>query len=275
MARGSGSSRYTVQALARALRLLGEFSPSEQRLPLGVLSARTGLARPTAFRLLSTMEEAGFVVKEGSDYRLGFKCFVLGNVAAEGLDLRRVAHPHLEALRDATGETTQIAILDNWLVVYLDRVSSLQPVAYMTSRVGSIVQAHCTSLGKVLLAFRPEDDVAAWAATETFRAYTPNTITSVDRLLEELRATRERGYALDEQERQVGVRCIGAPIRDHEGEVVAAISIAAPGERMPRSLIGSQMAAHVIAAARQISRHLGAADEKSFGPSSKEDLGQG
>src|SRR5439155_20784672 len=138
-------------------------------------------------------------------------------------DLRETAHPHLVALRDSTRETTQIAILDHWQVVYLERVLSPLPVGFMRSRAGAILPAYCTALGKTLLAFRPEAEVDAWAATQKFAALTPHTITSARRLLKELRAIRANGYGVDEEEREHGVRCIAAPIRNHGGEVVAAV----------------------------------------------------
>ena len=255
------AGRYTVDAAAKALELLVTFSFNDRRLSLAALAARTGIPRATAFRLLSTLEGAGFVVKENGDYRLGIKCFVLGNVAAADLDLRQVAQPHLGALRDLTGETTHIAILDHWQVVYLERVPSLKPVGFMRSRAGAILPAYCTGLGKVLLANRPEEEVSAWVATQSFKAWTPHTITARKRLIEELRATRARGYAIDEQEHELGVRCVAAPVRNHQGEVVAAISVAGPTERMPRTLVGSDTAKAVVAAAQEISLHLGAAQE--------------
>lgn len=248
---------YTVDAAAKALQILSAFSLDDPRLSLAELAARTGIPRATAFRLLTTLEQAGFVAKEAAEYRLGFKCFVLGNVAGADLDLRREALPHLTALRDATGETTQIAVLDNWQVVFLERVLSKQAVAYMTSRAGAILPAYCTGLGKVLLAARPEDEVTAWAATQTFKAHTPNTVTSVRRLRAELAATRERGYAVDEQEREIGVSCIAAPVRDWQGDVVAAVSVAGPSERLPSRLVGSEMSGQVVAAAHALSTHLG------------------
>jgi DNA-binding IclR family transcriptional regulator len=253
--------RYTVDAAAKALELLNAFSFQDRRLSLAELASRTGIPRATAFRLLSTLEEAGFVVKESGDYRLGVKCFVLGNIAAADLDLRQVAQPHLSALRDETGETTHLAILDHFQVVYLERLPSPKPVGFMRSRIGAITPAYCTGLGKVLLAHRPEKDVAAWAATQTFKAMTPQTITSRKRLIEELRTTRARGYAIDEQEHEHGVRCIAAPVRNHQGDVVGAISVAGPAERMPRTLVGSDVARAIVATAQAISIRLGAAQE--------------
>ena len=251
------ANRYSVTAVVKALQLLATFSVRERQLSLAELASRTGIPRATAFRLLSTLEEEGFLVKEDGEYRPGFKCFVLGSVAAASLDLRKEARAGLVALRNDTGETAQIAILDSWQVVYLDRIPSQQAVGYMTARAGAILPAYCTGLGKVLLAHRPEGEVATWAATQTFKALTPNTITSVERLADEMRAIRERGYATDEQERETGVRCIAAPIRDHDGDVVAAISVAGPADRMPQQLVGSEMAAKVVAAAQAISFRLG------------------
>lgn len=261
MPRVTPTSRYTVDAVAKALELLEAFSFEERRLSLAELAAKTGIPRATAFRLLATLEETGFVVKESGDYRLGIKCFVLGNVVAANLDLRQVAHPHLVALRDRTAETTQIAILDHWQMVYLERVPSPHPVGFMRSRAGAILPAYCTGLGKTLLAFRPEAEVEAWAMKQTFKPLTPHTLTSSERLLEDLRVIRTRGYGLDEEELEVGVRCIAAPVRNHESTVVAAISVAGPSERMPRTLAGSDMAKSVVAAAHEISIDLGASQE--------------
>jgi IclR family transcriptional regulator, KDG regulon repressor len=160
-------------------------------------------------------------------------------------------------LRDVTGETTQIAILADWQIVYLERVLSTQAVGYMTSRAGTVLPAYCTGLGKVLLAFQPEEAVRAWAMKQSFSRLTPNTITSAKALMSELREIRLRGYATDDEEREHGVRCIAAPIIDHTGEVVAAISVAGPSERMPQQLVGSDVANQVLAAAAAISQRIG------------------
>lgn len=265
MKRGSKvvqSRRYTVDAAAKALELLSTFSFREPRLSLAELAQRTGIPRATAFRLLSTLEESGFLQKVHGAYQLGIKCFVLGNIVAGGLDLRETARPHLVALRDATGETVQIAILDHWQVVYLERMLSPQPVGFMRSRAGAILPAYCTGLGKTLLAHRPEAEVQAWAARQKFPALTPATITSAKRLMKELSEIRERGYGLDLEEREKGVCCVAAPVYNHTGEVVAAISAAAPRPRMPRELVGSEVAAAVVSAARAISIDLGAVEDE-------------
>jgi DNA-binding IclR family transcriptional regulator len=253
--------RYTVDAAAKALELLSVFSFREPRLSLADLAARTGIPRATAFRLLSTLEQSGFLAKDHGAYQVGIKCFVLGNIVAGGLDLRETAHPHLVALRDATRETTQIAILDHWQVVYLERVPSPYPAGFMRTRAGAILPAYCTGLGKTLLAYSPEADVEGWAAKQKFPPLTPHTITSAKRLLKELRVIRERGYAIDDEEREKGVRCLAAPIRNHNGDVVAAVSVAGPIDRLPTDLLGTEVAAAVVAAARAISIDLGAVED--------------
>ncbi len=253
--------RYTVDAAAKALDLLGVFSFREPRLSLAELATRTGIPRPTAFRLLTTLEQAGFVSKVHGEYQLGIKCFVLGNIVSSTLDLREKAQPHLEALRDATGETAHLAVLETWQVLYLERLQSPHPIGFMRSRIGVVVPAYCTGLGKTLLAFKPEKEASAWLRTQTLKPMTPNTITAPRRLLKDLRAIRERGYAVDDQEHELGVRCIAAPVCDHAGEVVAAISVAGPANRMPRTLVGSAMAATIVAAARAISSELGAVSD--------------
>jgi DNA-binding IclR family transcriptional regulator len=260
------ASRYTVDAAAKALDLLSAFSFREPRLSLADLAIRTGIPRPTAFRLLTTLEQAGFVAKVNGEYQPGIKCFVLGNVVAANMDLRAKAQAHLERLRDVTGETVHLAVLDEWQVLYLERLQSPHPIGFMRSRIGAIVPAHCTSLGKTLLAFRAPDDVESWMRAQTLKTMTPGTITSPRRLLKELRAIRERGYGLDEQEHELGVRCIAAPIRNHTGEVVAAISIAGPADRMPTPLIDSAMAGNLVATARAISLELGASADTTLKP---------
>lgn len=255
------AGRYTVDAAAKALELLNAFSFKERRLSLSDLAGRTGIPRATAFRLLATLEQSGFIGKAGAEYHLGIKCLVLGNVVAADLDVREKAHPHLVTLRDVTRETSHVAVLHQWQVVYLERVPSPQPVGFMQSRAGAILPAYCTALGKTLLAYRPEAEVAAWAATQAFTALTPHTNISALRLMEELQLIRERGYGLDEQEHEIGVRCIAAPVRNHRGEVVAAISVAGPEYRMPATLKGSALAAQVCASARAISLELGAYED--------------
>jgi DNA-binding IclR family transcriptional regulator len=267
----SDGPQYRVQSVERALQLLGTFNQDERQLALAELAERVGIPRPTAFRLLSTLEAQGFVRRVGTDYCLGFRCFVLGNVVKADLAVEREALPFLEALRDVTGETTQLGILDGWKVVYLARVFSHLPVAYMRSRVGVVLPAYCTGLGKALLAELPPEEVERWSRAQHFPRLTPTTLASPEDLLGDLAATRRRGYALDQEEREVGVACIAAVVRDDAGVPVAAISAAGPVDRLPRDLEGSEMASQVVAAAAGISERLGYVAQRTASPAANSD----
>jgi len=254
----SASNRYRVAAADKVLELLNTFITTTPPHTLNSLAAATSIPTATAFRMLSTLEDQGFVVKSASaEYSLGYKCLLLGNAVEAGLELRAEAIPLMESLRDLSGESVRIAILEHWQVVYIERVPSLQPVGFMTSRAGSILPAYCTGLGKCLLAFMPLDEVVAWANTVTFPQLTAKTITSVDELLADLSTVRGRGYSVDNQERQPGVSCIAAPIRNSRGEVIASISVAGPTERLPAELVGSELAKQVVATANAVSQRMG------------------
>jgi DNA-binding IclR family transcriptional regulator len=250
-------ARYRVAAVEKALELLSAFSHERPHQSLADLAETTGLPRPTAFRILNALEAGGFVRREGTDYALGFKCFMLGNVASIDITIANEAQPYLESLRDVTGETTQLAVLEDWQVVYLSRVRSHQAVAYMRSRVGAVLPAYCTGLGKALLAAAHRPAVEAWMRTQQFPRVTPNTITSHEEMVAELDRTAERGYSIDDEEREPGVRCIASVIRDATGEGIAAVSVAGPPTRMPEDLVGSDMAKHVVACASAISERMG------------------
>jgi DNA-binding IclR family transcriptional regulator len=131
----------------------------------------------------------------------------------------------------------------------------------MRTRAGAILPAYCTALGKTLLAYAPEADVLAWVATQKFPPLTAHTITTAKRLLRDLRVIRERGYGIDDEEREKGVRCLAAPVRNHNGGVVAAVSVAGPTDRMPPDLAVTELAPAVVAAARAISIDLGAVED--------------
>jgi IclR family transcriptional regulator, acetate operon repressor len=250
-----GDNRYRVQAADRALTLLRCFEQEPRQRSLAELADTIGVPRPSAFRLLSTLEQHGFVRRIGQTYALGHRCLVLGSVYQADLGVEVVALPVLERLRDETGETTQLAVLEDWQVVYLARVLSHQPVAYMRSRAGAVLPAYCTGLGKALLATREPDEVAAWARRQAFPRQTPNTLTTADTLLDDLAVTRERGYAIDDEEREVGVRCVAAPVYDGSGEAIAAISVAGPPGRLPLDL--GEVAGQVTACAAELSERMG------------------
>ena len=259
------AARYTVDAAAKALELLGVFSFREPRLSLADLAKRTGIPRATAFRLLSTLEQSGFLAKEHGAYQLGIKCFVLGNIVAGGLDLRETAHPHLVALRDATRETTQIAILDHWQVVYLERMLSPLPVGFMRARSGAILPAYCTALGKLLLANLPEAEQRDLLTSMKLAKRGPNTITSKKALSEELEHIGDAGFAVNDEELASELYAIAVPVRDAGAEVVAAVGLSAHSSVISLEEMVDALSPHLVSTADRISARLGyrRADEQS------------
>lgn len=217
------------------------------------VASATGIPRPTAFRLLATLQDSNWIYKDGVHYRLGFKCFQLGAVAGEGLEIRTQALPYLVELRDRTDLNVQIAKLEDWRVVYLERVVAQRQSVPMPSRAGSILPAHCTALGKVLLAGKDLEAVVAWSDRVGLKEFTPRTITTAPELLAELVKVRSLGYAIERGERESHVSCIAAPVTDANGKVVAALSIAGPSSRYPEALIGSDLATSVVQTAAQVS----------------------
>lgn len=259
-------SRYHVQSAGRVLEVLEALAADTEPASLADLITRTGMAKSTVFRLIATLEDKGFVRKVAGGYVLGRKCIMLANAAREAVDLREEAQPQLRRLRDLTGETVQLAVLDDWQVVYLARMLSPKPVGYMRSRVGAVLPANCTGLGKAMLAYRSRPAVERWCRTQTFPRLTSTTLTSAEELLRELDVIAARGFALDMGEREPEVRCVAAPVRDVTGTVVAAISAAGPRERMSAELAASDLARHVVTVARALSGDLGCPPELLAGP---------
>lgn len=246
-----------IKSLTRALQLLETLRATPEGLELRTIATRTSLPKGTAHRILGTLVKHGFVEQDKGVYRIGVRAFVVGSAFLAHLDLRTKALPYLFELRNRTGETVQLAILENFHVVYIERVLSQFPIAYMKSRVGAVIPAYCTGLGKAMLAFSTPEIVQRYLDTVRLEPFTEHTITDPARFVEELNETRWRGYAIDRGEREESVRCVAAPIFNHEGIVIAAVSVAGPAERMSWPLEGSPLAEKVIEIAHQVSAVIG------------------
>jgi DNA-binding IclR family transcriptional regulator len=254
---GRDKPKYKAQSAEKLLEILNSFLLGPQGQTVAGVAAATGISRPTASRLLSTLEAQEYVVRVDGKYRLGHKCILLGSAAVGSLDLQEQARPIMRSLCAATKESVQLGVLSDWKLVYVEQVSAPRSVAYMTSRVGSILPAYCTGLGKALLAYEPKEKLEGWASVTSFDGYTPTTLTNAAALLEDLAQIRGRGYAIDNAEREPEVRCVAAPVCNSVGEVIAAVSVAGPSERLPADLAGSDLAKQVVAAATSISLRLG------------------
>ena len=193
---------------------------------LGVISRALGMHKSTLYRFLTTLEHLGYVAQDSGTgrYSLGARVVWLASTFLDGLDLRTLARPLLENLVDATQETVHLAILDDFEVVYIDKVDGHQPVK-MASRVGNRMPAHSTGLGKALLAHCDESQWPVYVLDKGLKSYTPNTIVDPEEFYTHLRGIKLRGFAIDNSENEDGIRCLAVPIKDHTGKTVAAISI--------------------------------------------------
>ena len=250
----------TVQSLRRGLALLDAMADGQGRgATLSELAERTGLSVSTTHRLLATLIEDGFAIRDRDSgfYVPGHRTAgIAASVERRTAYLRSLARPQLEKIAGETGETTNLVVLDDVRAVYLDQVPGARAVR-MSSRIGSTFPAHCSGSAKAILAFQPDDAmVNSLLAHAPFRRYTPETITTASDLRADLDLIRQRGYAIEREEYESGVGCIAAPIRDSRGAAIAAISVPGPVQRIlgPES---ARLGTLVLRRCDEISRVLG------------------
>lgn len=227
---GITQNTYRIRAVERAIAILKAFSTSAPELGVTDIARRLDIHKSTVHRLLTTLERQGVVVQNPGTgrYSLGFLLVELGALAISGMEVRQIARPHLEEMHRACGETVHLAILDEGEVVYIDKIESMRRVR-MYSQVGRRAPAHCTGLGKVLLAALPPAMLDQMIQRRGLRRYTESTITSPGDLRDHLAVIRQRGYAIDSGEHEELIRCAAAAVRDRTGQVIAAVSIATVG----------------------------------------------
>lgn len=245
----------TVGSVRNAARVLKSFTTADREWGVSDLARRLDIAKSTAHRLLATLTDEGLLEQdpESGRYRLGLAVFDLA-AAVNSFDLHEAVLTPMTALRNQTGETVQVAVLDGREVVYIERLDSPNTLRLFLE-VGRRNSAHCTGCGKALLAFSPPDVVEKVVRGWDLPSKTDHTITDLDVLRAHLAETRRRGYATNRHESEVGVMSVAAPIRDLSGKVVAAISIAGPAERLDAA--ERQFAQATMEAAGAISRRLG------------------
>ena len=245
-----------TQAVLRAVSLLRAFTDAQPKWGLTELARTLGLNKTTTYRLLTALESEGMLMRspDADTYRLGPQAIALGARALRSNDLRSASHAELDALAQATGETTTLEVLVGGSVLILDEVAGHHLLGSMQF-IGTQWPAHATSAGKVLLAELSESERRAIIRSPLARL-TDKTITRRVGLREELARVREQGYATAIEELEAGYVAVGAPVRNHEGCAVAAISIGGPSIRLTGDRI-AELAAQVRQAADRISRKLG------------------
>jgi len=250
----------TVQSVVRALTLLDALGDSRDEVGVADLSKQVGFHVSTTHRLLATLIAQGYARQnpETGRYALGAKAFHLAESYLGQLDLRRAVRPTLERLSHETGETANLVILEGGEALYLDKVESPQSLRIF-SRIGRRAPLHCTAAGKVLLASHSRQKVDALLGQGPLEALTRSTITSRSQLRGELEKIYEQGFALDIEECEAGASCIAAPVRNAQGETVAALGISGPSVRMDAQRI-QELVPRVVQLARHAADQLGFRD---------------
>jgi len=248
---------YLNKSLDRGLRILDLFNESATAMTASEIAADLGTSPATLYPTLHTLSSHGYLIRDGRKrYRLGMKLLERSGQVLAQSDVRRVARPHLKALARSRQVTADLGILYGREVLYLEREVG-HPTAILSEVVGRRVPAHCTSLGKVLLAHLPDEERLEIVHQLPLDSYTQNTIVDPKRLLGELETIRTSGYALDVEEFHPGNACVGAPVWSHGGRVVAAISLMLPVDERVRNRDCEVEASAVVETANAISSELG------------------
>lgn len=247
----------TVQSVERALDILELLSQYEKGLSIKEISIKSELHKSTVHRLLGTLIEKGYVSQDKltSHYYVTLKLYRLGSRRVENTDLIQICKPYLQKLGQLTGEVVHLVLREDIHVVYVDKVESTQTIR-MHSRIGNRNPLYSTGVGKAILATLPEEEVLdVWSRSEISKL-TPYTITDQAHLDQELKTISKEGYAKDNEENELGVRCVAAAILNKDGVGDAAISISAPLQRMSEEKV-SQYALYLKETCGEISRLLG------------------
>jgi len=222
----------SIQVLDRAMALVGVLSRAPGPVSLTKLAGEAGLHTASAHRILGALMAHGLIEKSGAgEYDLGVRWLEVGNRLRARLNIRQVAMPAMQQLAELTGETVNLIVRRGDEAVYVERVTGGQTMIQVVQVVGAHAPLHVTAVGKIFLAEDSASGVMGYAERTGLPAYTSNTLTSQEKLLAELDVIRREQLAYDREEAELGVACIGAPIRDAEGKLVAGLSISAPADR--------------------------------------------
>lgn len=251
-----GKRNYNITALQRGLRLLHLFAKADNGLTATEVARSSGLPVSTVHRFLVNLETSGFLdCDSAGTYHLGIACVSLGQAARGQLDIRRLSLPHLQELNHQTRETVHLTVRHALSAVYVEKLDSPEPLR-IHSRIGAAVPLHCSAVGKVLLAFMLDAEREEVLKQVELRRFTENTVGSLQELQAHLQRARKDGFACDLEEHEPHIRCIAAPIWDHNGAVNASLSVTGPAVRMATTRI-RQIAPLIRDAGLRISKDLG------------------
>ncbi|WP_110707205.1 IclR family transcriptional regulator [Salinicola sp. CR57] len=254
---GGKSSGGHSQSLVRGLKILEMLAATPDGLALSDVAEDVGLAPSTTHRLLQALFQQGFITQdvESGLWKIDVKTFRIGNSFLEARDFVATARPFLRQLTATSGETANLGIRDDGMVVYLAQSESKQMMRMIT-RLGSRAPLHASGVGKALLAWMPPQEFEQIVAGRTLEGETPNTLTNVETLRDQLVEIRRQGYAVDREEHAIGLNCVAATLHDESGLPLAAISVSGPVARIDDSRL-PELAALVAETAREITAKIG------------------
>lgn len=247
-----------IESVARGMRVLTFIANSSEPVRLSTVSKSVGLNIGAVQRAIYTLLELGYLKKDEATqgYALAHKSWALGTVLVKRIDIVQVAHPYLTKLSQEVGETVNLAILDGQEIVYLDRVKTKQ-IINIALDPGSRLPAHCTSLGKAILAHLPREELLQIISNMELSPFTRFTITSKSTLIEALSEIQKQGFSVSNKELDIGLRSVAAPLRSKNSNVIAAINIAVPSSRIKLKELRTHLAPKVVGVAKIISESLG------------------
>lgn len=246
-----------IRSVARALTIVNALAEARGELALNDIATRLSLPKSTVHGLISTLKDFDYIEQSTftGKYRLGIRFFEVGQIVAQGWEARKIAVPYLQELLNEMGETVHLAVLDKLEVLYIDKLESSQSFR-IVSQVGTRLPAHCTGVGKVLMAHLPPEKRREIIEVKGLRRFTRKTFTDPEALEDELTKIRLQGFGVDNEEIMDSLRCVAAPIKSQTGEVICVVSLSGPvsrlkGERFEKAI------KRVIDTAAKISAGLG------------------
>lgn len=249
-------SRTTLNTVGKAGQVFTLFTLERPEWGVGEVSETLNFPKSSTSVLLSTLAELGLLRRTSSRrYRLGWRIMALSHILLETTEFRAEARRAMEYLVSRFGELVHLAAFEHGRVIYVDKIQGTRAVQVAITAVGVTLPAHGSGVGKILLADRPWEDVTRILEEQGMPALTPNTLTTPEDLREELEAVRTQGFAYDLEETTLDLCCVAAPIRDHTGEVVAALSFSVPKYRFEPGR--ERYRAAILEAARTVSRNIG------------------
>lgn len=233
METGKERDAGVLQSVDNALKIIDVLT-SYHEMGISEISRMLKIGKSTAYRLISSLKARGFVEQNTSNekYCLSLKFSYIGSIVLKRLDLTSISHQYLERLTETYNETTHLAVLDGIHSIFIDKVNSPNVSIQMNSAVGSRMPAYCTGTGKLLLAYQSEEYVRKNLSNVNFEKYTYNTILDIDSLIEEFKKIRINGFSEDNEEKEIGLCCYAAPVKNNQGNIIAAVSISGPCARM-------------------------------------------